>query len=66
MAISLWASISMGSMQVDLQAEGAGYSPDLVNDLLTQLHKTFESTLGTARDMSLLIGEENLLESDDD
>jgi len=55
MAMSLWASIQMGSLQVDLQAEGAGYSPDLANDMFKHLHNTFSEALSTAHSLGLVM-----------
>ena len=49
----LWACIKFGQLSVDLSAGGHGYSPDLVNDLLVQLQKSFSESLRTAVELGI-------------
>ena len=54
---SIWASITLGGLQVDMEIDGSGYSPDLVHDMLHQLHETFDNTLASAHALGLVIAE---------
>lgn len=54
MALSMWASIRVGSMQVDLQTTNAVYSPDVLNDMMVQLQHTFGHTLAAVRAAGLV------------
>lgn len=62
----LWASIRLGPLQVDLAADGHGYSPDLVNDLLGQLSKSFVEALRSSIELGAFPKFEIVVDVDDD
>jgi hypothetical protein len=49
----LWACIKFGPLSVDFSASGAGYSPDLAQDLLKRTQEAFLEALKTAAELDV-------------
>lgn len=62
---SIWASIKLGTLQVDIEADGHHYAPDLVHDILHQAHATFADALATAHTLGLVIAADDIDDTDD-